>query len=79
MSVVDGVILHHTGTFATSLTTWVTTEMSPSSLPMFEPMSLRSMCGHDRFSSKASAPASWQARRERLPVPQLAIVARTRP
>src|SRR5215203_5980640 len=24
-------------------------------------MSLRSMCGHDRFSSKASAPASWQA------------------
>ncbi len=28
---------------------------------MFEPMSLRSMCGHDRFSSKASAPASWHA------------------
>src|SRR5262245_2972027 len=24
-------------------------------------MSLRSMCGHDRFSSKASAPASWHA------------------
>ena len=28
---------------------------------MFEPMSLRSMCGHDRFSSSASAPSSWQA------------------
>src|SRR5918995_6606738 len=28
---------------------------------MFEPMSWRSMCGHERFSSKASAPASWHA------------------
>ena len=52
MSVVDGVILHHTGTLATSFTTCVTIEISPSSLPMLEPMSCRSMCGHDRFSSK---------------------------
>src|SRR4029079_86926 len=59
MSVVDGGILHHTGTFATSLTTCVTTEINPSSLPIFEPMSLRSMCGQDRFNSNASAPASW--------------------
>src|ERR1044071_8431366 len=28
---------------------------------MFEPMSLRSMCGHDRFSSSASAPSAWHA------------------
>jgi hypothetical protein len=61
MSVVEGVSLHHTGTVATSLTTCVTIEISPSSWPMFDPMSLRSMCGHDRFSSKASTPASWQA------------------
>ena len=60
MSVVDGVSLAQTGTRATSFTTWVTIEISSWSLPMFEPMSLRSMCGQDRFSSKASAPASWQ-------------------
>src|SRR5688500_17015560 len=28
---------------------------------MLDPMSLRSMCGHDRLSSKASAPCSWHA------------------
>jgi hypothetical protein len=67
MSVVEGVSLAHTGTFATSFTTWVTTEQSFWSLPMLEPMSCRSMCGQDRFSSKPSAPSSWQAR-ARVPV-----------
>src|SRR5713101_4615706 len=61
MSVVEGVSLAQTGTFATSLTICVTTEISSRSLPMFEPMSCRSMCGQERFSSKASAPSSWQA------------------
>ncbi len=61
MSVVDGVSLHQMGTRATSFTACVTTEISPSSRPMFEPMSCRSMCGQDRFSSNASAPSSWQA------------------
>src|SRR5687767_14990320 len=28
---------------------------------MLDPMSLRSMCGQDRFNSKASAPCSWHA------------------
>jgi hypothetical protein len=62
MSVVDGVSFDHTGTFATSFTTWVTREQSFWSLPMFEPMSSRSMCGQERFSSRPSAPWSWQAR-----------------
>ena len=61
MSVVDGVSLAQIGTRATSFTTCVTIEISAWSLPMFEPMSLRSMCGHDRFSSSASAPSSWHA------------------
>src|SRR5882762_3670576 len=61
MSVVDGVSFAHTGTRATSFTTCVTTEISSWSLPMFEPMSLRSMCGHERFSSSASAPSAWHA------------------
>src|SRR5688572_28535036 len=62
MSVVDGVSLHHTGTRATSFTASETVELSPSSLPMLDPMSLRSMCGHEKLSSSASAPASWQPR-----------------
>ena len=62
MSVVEGVSFAHTGTLATSFTTWVTTEHSFWSLPMLEPMSSRSMCGQDRFSSKPSAPSSWHAR-----------------
>src|SRR5687767_1974968 len=62
MSVVEGVSLATTGTFATSFTTWVTTEQSFWSLPMLLPMSSRSMWGQDRFSSKPSAPSSWQAR-----------------
>jgi hypothetical protein len=37
MSVVEGVSFAHTGTFATSFTTSVTTEMSSWSLPMFDP------------------------------------------
>ena len=49
------------GTLATSATACVTIEMRPWSLPMFEPMSLRSICGHERFSSRASAPSPWQA------------------
>ena len=61
MSVVDGVSLAQTGTRATSFTASATIEMSFSSLPMLLPMSLRSMCGHDRLSSSASAPSSWQA------------------
>ena len=61
MSVVEGVSLHHTGTLRTSFTTWVTNEHRAWSLPMFEPMSSRSMCGHERFSSRPSAPSSWQA------------------
>ena len=62
MSVVEGVSFAHTGTLATSFTTWVTIEQSFWSLPMLEPMSSRSMCGQDRFSSRPSAPCSWQAR-----------------
>ena len=61
MSVVEGVSFAQIGTRATSFTTCVTMEMSSVSLPMFEPMSLRSMCGHDRFSSSALAPSSWHA------------------
>src|SRR5688572_29320679 len=84
MSVVDGVSLHHTGTFATSFTTFATTEMSPASLPTLEPMSWRSMCGHDRFSSKASAPASWHPCasscqwRNSLSLPEPAMIDATR-
>ncbi len=84
MSVVDGVSLHHTGTFATSLTTLVTTEISPASLPTLDPMSCRSMCGQDRFSSKASAPASWQPTasscqwRSSLSLPEPAMIDATR-
>src|SRR5512143_350056 len=61
MSCVAGVSLVHTGTFATSFTTSVTTEQSPSSLPMFEPMSFRSMCGQEKLHSTPSAPASCTA------------------
>ena len=43
---------------------------------MFEPMSLRSMCGQDRFSSKASAPASWQAFASVCQWAQLLVAAR---
>ena len=39
MSLVAGVSFAHTGTVATSFTTWVTKEHSAWSLPMFEPMS----------------------------------------
>jgi len=56
---VAGVSLHHTGTFATAFTASVTTEQSPSSLPMLDPMSFRSMCGQEKLSSSPSAPASW--------------------
>src|SRR5687768_10995603 len=61
MSVVDGVSLAQIGTRATSCTACVTIEISPWSLPIFDPMSLRSMWGHERFSSSASAPSAWQA------------------
>src|SRR5215212_6529833 len=59
MSCVAGVSLVHTGTFASSLTASVTTEHRPSSLPMLDPMSFRSMCGHEKLHSSPSAPASW--------------------
>jgi hypothetical protein len=58
MSLVAGVSFAHTGTFATSFTTWVTNEHSCWSRPMLEPMSSRSMCGQERFSSSPSAPCS---------------------
>src|ERR1019366_3193778 len=61
MSEVLGVSLVHTGTRATSFTASVTTEQSPWSRPMFEPMSFRSMCGQEKLSSSPSAPFSWQA------------------
>ena len=62
MSLVAGVSLAHTGPFATSFTTWVTYEQRAWSLPMFEPMSSRSMCGQERFSSRPSAPAFSHSR-----------------
>ena len=62
MSLVAGVSLAHTGPFATSFTTWVTKEHWAWSLPMFEPMSSRSMCGQERFSSRPSAPAFSHSR-----------------
>src|ERR1035441_2115488 len=61
MSVVEGVSFVQTGTFATSFTAFVTTEQSPLLLPIFEPMSSRSMCGHEKFSSRPSTPSSCQA------------------
>ena len=57
ISAVAGVSLHHTGTFATSLTASVTTEQRPWSLPMFDPMSRRSICGQEKLSSSPSAPS----------------------
>ena len=44
--------------FATSFTTFVTIDTSSLSLPTFDPMSGRSMCGHERFSSSASQPCA---------------------
>src|SRR5436305_4038973 len=61
MFAVAGVSFTHTGTFATSFTAIVTTEQSTLSLPTFEPMSMRSMCGQEKFSSNPSTPASWHA------------------
>ena len=58
MSVVEGVSFVQTGTFATSLTAFVTIEVRPLDFPMFEPMSSRSMCGHEKFSSRPSTPSS---------------------
>src|SRR5687768_13381167 len=58
---VAGVSFTHTGTVDTSFTACVTTEQSTLSLPTFEPMSMRSMCGQEKFSSRASAPSSMQA------------------
>src|SRR5438874_5491176 len=58
---VAGVSFTHTGIFETSLTACVTTEQSTLSLPTFEPMSTRSMCGQEKFSSSASAPSSCMA------------------
>ena len=59
MLAVAGVSLTHTGTVATALTAWVDTEHSTGSLPTLAPMSTRSMWGHEKLSSIASAPASW--------------------
>src|SRR5881396_421206 len=58
---VAGVSFTHTGTRATSFTACVTTEQRTLSLPTFEPMSTRSMCGHEKFSSTASHPSSCAA------------------
>src|ERR1051325_9308226 len=56
---VAGVSLTHTGTRATSFTACVTTEQRTLSLPTFEPMSPRSMCGQEKLSSSPSTPSSW--------------------
>ncbi len=61
MSEVAGVSFTHTGTVETSFTAWVTTEQRTLSLPTFEPMSTRSMCGQEKFSSSASAPSAMHA------------------
>ena len=61
MFVVVGVSLTQTGTRAAAFTTRTTVSISSQFLPMFEPMSSRSMCGHDRFSSNASTPWAWHA------------------
>ena len=58
MSVVEGVSFAQTGTVATSFTIFVTIETSSLSRPTLDPMSGRSMCGHERFSSSASQPCS---------------------
>jgi len=57
MSVVDGVSFAQTGIVSTYFTAFVTIDTSSLSLPTFDPMSGRSMCGHDRFSSSASQPS----------------------
>ena len=62
MFAVAGVSFTQTGTRATSLTAWVETEQRTGSLPTFDPMSTRSMWGHEKLSSIASAPASWTPR-----------------
>ena len=59
MFAVAGVSLTQTGTFATAFTAWVEMEHRTGSLPTLAPMSTRSMCGHEKFSSIASTPASW--------------------
>ena len=56
-SEVAGVSLAQTGTRATSFTTCTTKEHRSRFRPMLLPMSGRSMCGHERFSSTPSAPA----------------------
>src|ERR1051326_2971672 len=61
MFAVAGVSFTHTGTFATSFTACVTTEQSTLSLPTFDPMSTRSMCGQEKLSSIASQPSSCTA------------------
>src|SRR5579859_7671926 len=61
MFAVAGVSLTHTGTRATSFTACVTTEQRTLSLPTFDPMSTRSMCGQEKFNSTASHPSSCTA------------------
>src|ERR1700741_4408702 len=58
MLAVAGVSFTQTGIFDTSFTACVTTEQRTLSLPTFEPMSTRSMCGQEKFSSSASHPSS---------------------
>ena len=58
---VAGVSFTQTGTVATSLTACVTTEQRTLSFPTLEPMSMRSMCGQEKFSSSASHPSSMSA------------------
>ena len=86
ISAVAGVSLHQTGTVATSFTASVTTEQSPWSFPMLDPMSRRSMWGQEKLSSSPSTPASWQSRASRcqfcsslsLPEPAMIEAMRTR-
>ena len=62
MFAVAGVSFTQTGMRAASLTAWVETEHRTGSLPTFDPMSTRSMWGHEKLSSMASTPASWTPR-----------------
>ena len=68
MSVVEGVSFAHTGIVATSFTTCVTTEMSSSSLPMFEPMSAPVHVGAREVQLQRVRALVLARLRERLPV-----------
>src|SRR5215217_8264938 len=63
MFVMFGVILAHTGIFATWVTQLVTSSVRSGCSPISEPI-LRSVipCGHEKLSSNPSTPVSWTMR-----------------